>query len=778
MMHDFRLALRAFRSWRVGAAAAIATLAVGIGTTTALFAYLHAGFSTMTPRIEGLDAVGRIYAASRALGVERAPISFDEFRSSLIRASSFESVSAHASRKMTLAVGDRTATVSVGEVSADFFRVLRARPVSGRLFSSADFNEGSPVVVSHRTWRTYIEGRPIANAILTIDGMPRTIVGVLPPEFEFSFIGLDADAWIPMVPRPDGGQARVSVIARLKSDRTWAAASAELAALARPHHPNGLWTWTAISVHDDLHRRTGSVLILLFGPALAVLLIGCTNVGCMLLARGIERDVELSVRSALGATRVRIMRQLIAENLLLAGAGGALGGGVAMILLQLLASNIGSYQPAFAARLADDVALLPVVIGLSSVASVLFGLVPALRLSRRDITTALKGGTRPATASFIGYGLRDLVVFVEVATAVVLVVGVALFLGVYAQMRRIVPLFAADRIVAVAAPAGEAAAVRERVAAVPGVAAATFASALPRERHAAEPAQIAADHRRPINVQIIGAAADLHKTIGLPLVRERSFDPAETAGAHVAIVSESVAKRLSPGVEPVGATVTIARRSGTATYIVIGICGDALRLGTLMTSGFSPGDVYVPFEPSPGSTVTVLARASGDPHALVKPIEAAVRAPGSTVPPHAAVLSDVMTFVPPEGTVVASMLATFPLIALLLASAGIFGVVSQSVAQRTTEFGVRMAVGASPAQVLRMVLLREGKLIGAAIFAGAGVTIGIVRAGFADLLAISGADPRLWIEIAVLCCAFVSAAALLATWRIVRLDPWTVLRRS
>jgi len=313
---------------------------------------------------------------------------------------------------------------------------------------------------------------------------------------------------------------------------------------------------------------------------------------------------------------------------------------------------------------------------------------------------------------------------------------------------------------------------------VPGVAAATFASALPRERHAAEPAQIAADHRRPINVQIIGAAADLHKTIGLPLVRERSFDPAETAGAHVAIVSESVAKRLSPGVEPVGATVTIARRSGTATYIVIGICGDALRLGTLMTSGFSPGDVYVPFEPSPGSTVTVLARASGDPHALVKPIEAAVRAPGSTVPPHAAVLSDVMTFVPPEGTVVASMLATFPLIALLLASAGIFGVVSQSVAQRTTEFGVRMAVGASPAQVLRMVLLREGKLIGAAIFAGAGVTIGIVRAGFADLLAISGADPRLWIEIAVLCCAFVSAAALLATWRIVRLDPWTVLRRS
>ena len=242
-------------------------------------------------------------------------------------------------------------------------------------------------MVSDRLWRTSFGGRALGDAVLMLDGTPRTVVGVLPPEFGFPWLGIDADVWVPMRAGPGAAERRVSVIGRIKSDRTWAAASAELAELARPRNASGAWTWSAIPVQDDVRKKTGLGFALMFGPALIVLLIGCTNVACMLFARGIERDVELSVRSALGATRGRIMRELIAENLVLATAGGTLGCALAIGMLKVIASQMAQFQPATAARLAGDATLLPIAFAFSVVACVLFGTLPAVRLSRRDITS-------------------------------------------------------------------------------------------------------------------------------------------------------------------------------------------------------------------------------------------------------------------------------------------------------------------------------------------------------------------------------------------------------
>ena len=776
MLREIRHAVRSVSRWRSGAVMAALTLAIGIGTATSLYAFLHAVLS-IAPHIEDLSTVGRIYASSPTLGVERAPLSLNDFQLAA-GASSFESVAAYTVDDAVMAMGAQTATVSAGQVSADFFDVLRTRTGAGRLLFSADFREDASVaVVSDRIWRTYFGGRALGDAVLTLEGTPRTVIGVLPPEFGFPFIGIDADMWVPMRAAPGAAQRRVSVIGRIKPDRTWDVASAELAALARPQNANGLWTWNAIPVQDDVRKRTGLGFAFMMGPALVILLIGCTNVACMLFTRGIERDVELSVRSALGATRGRIMRELIAENLVLATGGGTLGCALAIGMVKVIASQMAQFQSAVAARMAGDTTLLPIAFAFSVAACVLFGTLPAVRLSRRDITVSLKGGAAPITARFVGYSARDLVVFVELGLAVVLLVVAAMWLTFFAEMERVTPLFPADQIVAAGVPRQQVGVVVQRVASLPGVAGVAVASNLPGGRSATVVAQVHAEGGRTARAAVVEAGTSFFQTLGLPILRGRSFDAAETnPHAGVVIVSQGAAASLWGAGDPLGARLTITRRTGTTSAIVIGVCGDALNLGSLMRSGFVPADIYVPFDTESTGDALLLSRAVTDAHFLVRPIGEAVRASPSSAVPRVSVIGDKATFVPPESLFLIRLIGGFGLVALLLAASGILGVVSQSVAQRTTEFGVRMAMGASSGQILRMVLVREAKLILIAIGVGAIATIGVTRLAFAELLTISATDPRRWVALIVLCGGFAGVAVALATYRIVRLDPWAVLR--
>jgi putative ABC transport system permease protein len=264
----------------------------------------------------------------------------------------------------------------------------------------------------------------------------------------------------------------------------------------------------------------------------------------------------------------------------------------------------------------------------------------------------------------------------------------------------------------------------------------------------------------------------------LPILRGRTFDAAEVnATANAVIVSAALAADLWPGENPVGNVVHLTTRRGTGVAVVIGVSADALNVGRLAGFGIVSPDVYVPFDPVDGSECVLLARAKGNVHALVRPVEVLLST-GPNGGRRVSVLGDETQFVRDESVFLVRLLGAFGLIALSLAATGVFGVLSQSVSQRTTEFGVRMAIGASSGCVVLMVVMREAKLIVAAIATGAVATVLVTRAVFAELVMVSGVDARLWIAVAVLCGGFAVAAVALATRRIVRLDPWTVLRRA
>jgi putative ABC transport system permease protein len=311
------------------------------------------------------------------------------------------------------------------------------------------------------------------------------------------------------------------------------------------------------------------------------------------------------------------------------------------------------------------------------------------------------------------------------------------------------------------------------------VATVTIASGMPGADRASRAAQVRSESGRTGRAGIVAVDPSFFQTLGIPIVRGRALDRAEAEGhAAVAVVSEAVAALLWPDQNAIGARLTIATRGGTSTAEVVGVSRNSVDAGGLMRTGLLAPDVYVPLDRRDTGAVLLFARTAGDPRLLLKPVSAAAPISFGGHAARAEVLGQAAAFVHPDSIFVVRLFAGFGLIAMLLAGSGIFGVVSQSVAQRTTEFGVRMAMGASSGRVLRMVLAREAKLIAAAVATGTIATVLVTRSAFVEMLVITGTDPSVWIGVSVLCGGIAAAAVAFATYRIVRLDPWVVLRRT
>jgi predicted permease len=787
MLRDFRIAVRTLRSWRLGSVAAVLTLAIGIGTTTSLYALVQLLLASSSTHIEDVERMGRVYASNAAARVDRAPIPLAAFEAVLSKAQSFESIAAWTRADMTVGSGQDGEMVSVTSVSPDYFRVLRARPAAGRLFTREDFDNEAPVaLVSEALWRGRLAKGSLADGVdITLNGIERRVVGVVPAKYDFPFIGIGGDAWVPMSGSDARAAGPVSVIGRLKPERSWGTAAAELSALAPGIERDPTWRWNAIPVQQDSRFRTVSGTTATLMPAVVVLIIGCVNVACMLLARGIERDTELGVRAALGASRGTIFRQLLIEHLVLASLGGIAGAAVAMGLMRLVASSVfAAVKPSIATELAGDPGLLPVAVVSTALACLLFGTIPALRLSRRDVSASLKGVASPSRVRVAGYGGRDLVVFVELGLAVMLVVLTAMYLSIFSALRQTTVPFAADELIAVPVAASDLAVASERVSAVPGVERIAVASAMPGGPRSLS-ARLRARAGRVATGDVTSADGSYFVTIGLPIVRGRGFDRAEAAAnAPVAVVSESAARLLWPDAEAIGQVLEVSARGAAAQVTVVGVSRDAVDRPVL---GLQPGTygrsrwpsavaVYRPLDVV-GSGESALLVRTRHARALRRPVAAAARRSAAVPMPRAVVAGEQIRFVPPEATGIVRLFGGFALVALLLAGSGIFGVISQSVAQRSTEFGVRMALGATRGRVLRMVLKREGKLIAAALFAGSVGTVALATTVFAELVWISAMRPA-WPAILIGSCGAVAAVACaFATYRIVRLDPWVVLRR-
>ena len=773
MFGEFRFAARTLARWRGGAVVAALTLAIGIGATTGLYALVRVMLADL-PGVPALDRVGRVYATSPTLGVERSRVALHEFDSTLSTATSFAAIGAYADEDATLGGGADVRAVVAGYASPAFFAAMAVPPVEGRVFTAAEADSAQPVVVlSHALWRRQFPDGRIANATVVVDGVARTVVGVMPPEFHYGFVGIGADLWVPLSHAGRHVPAIVTVYARLRDGVGWPAAQAELAALSRGRDP---WGWHAIPIQADTRYRAVAAYAFTLGPAVLVLLIACVNVACMLLARGIERDRELSVRRALGATRARVVRLLLTENLVLALASGAIGGGLAVLILRTIASAFAAAQPELASRLSVDMRLLPVALVTSAAACLLFGTLPALRLSKRDIAASLNGVPPAHRIEIAGYGGRDVIVFAEIASAVGLIVWTAMLYTLFAQVQRIGFGFPADHVVAMRVPASGVQDVAARVAAVPGVARTAVSSGM---LGGGSPVKVEAGGGRSTVMSRVPAGEGFLETLGVPLIRGRWFDAEELRSrSAVAILSESGARQLADGGDALGMRVAV---SGRQDVLVIGICRDAVDYGALSRAGaFAPSDVYVP-DVAPGSEAVVLARLSGDPHAALRAIAAAAQLPPGVKAARPVVLSEEMRDrrVGADGSmVVMRILGSFAILTLLLAASGVFAVISQSVAQRTREFGIRMALGARPGRVLGMVLARETKLIAAAMATGVVFTMWLTHAMFAELVRLSAILPSMWIAALALSGGVAAAAVAFATWRIVRLEPSAVLRRT
>jgi predicted permease len=771
MFAEFRFAARALSRWRVGGLAAMLTLSIGIGATTAVYTLTRVMVADFTG-MPDIDRLARVYAASPALGVERAPVALGDADSTLSHLTSFTAIGAYQQETVTIGSGVAERNVTGGYAAPAFFTAMGVSPVAGRLFTPADLDAAHPVaILSEGLWRRDFSGGSLNAATIVVDGVERAIVGVMPRTFSYSFVGVDADVWVPLVRTPRGASAVATVFARLRPSVAWSAAGSELGARGRAP-----WTWRAIPIQDDVRRRATTAYAFTLGPALLLLLIGCVNVACMLMARGIERDAEFSVRRALGATRLRIVRQLFTENALLAAGGGAIGCGLAVAILRVVSSALAAEQPILAERIAAGFDLLPLALVATMASCVLFGTLPAVQLSRRDIAAALNGVPAKYRVHIAGYGARDLVVFFEMGSAVALVIFAAMIFALFGELRGATPLFPAERVVSVDVRSADARTVREQVLAIPGVTGVTIASVMPggtivRSRAA----KIETASGAAALVSRIPADASLFDTLGVPVLRGRSFAPTEVgAAAGVVVLSEGAARAMAPNVDALGMRVRITERT-TATAIVIGVSRDVVNYGALSRAGLVPPEVYVPYEPSAGDAV-LRARVSGDPHALIRAIASAARVPSDVRRPQPRIVSENLKLGNAGGGVVMSMFGMFSLVALLLAASGVFGVISQSVAQRTREFGIRMALGAAPPRVLAMVLVRESKLIVAALATGAAITVGLTYSLFAELAALSVVRPALWFEVTALCGGLAALAVFQATRQILRLAPIIALR--
>jgi putative ABC transport system permease protein len=749
------------------------TLAIGIGTTTGLYALARVLVADL-PGVPDVDRLGRVYASSRVLGVERSLVALNEFDSTLSGARSFSAVGAYAAVDAMLGAGPDVRPVIAGYASPAFFTAIGVPAGEGRLFRSTDVSdERNPVILSDALWRRQFPNGRIGAATILVDGIERTIVGVMPPEFKYDFVGIDADLWVPLGRASMKTPAIVSVYGRLRDGVEWPAAQSELAALSRGQ---GQWAWRAIPIDDDTRYRAMTAYGFTLGPALLVLLIACVNVACLLMARGIARDKELTVRRALGATRARLVRVLLTENAVLALVSGILGGGLAMLMLRVLAARFAAVQPTLASRITTDITLLPIAVVTSTLACLVFGTTPALRLSKRDVAASLNDVPSRHRIQIAGYGARDVIVFAEVAASVGLIVWTAMLYTLFTQIGAVRFAFDAAHVVAMRVPANTAPDVAARVAGIPGVARTTISSGM---LGGGERVTLETDGGRSTVVSRVPVGEGFLDTLGIPLVRGRGFNPSEMTGAAgVAILSESAARQLAPDGNALGMQVRIF---GRTPAIVIGICRDAIDSGALgQAATYAPFELYVPYErPMITNEAVVLARMSTDPHPALRAIAAAAQIPASQKPARAVIVSDdlgrpgdLRTM-----TLVTRILFAFALLTVALAASGVFSVISQSIAQRTREFGIRLAIGATPRRVLGMVVVRETKLIGLGIGVGLVFTMALTRALFIELVRLNVVVPGLWVGSLTLATGVAATALTFATFRIIRLEPAVILRR-
>jgi len=807
LMQDLVYGARLMRRNPVFTAAAVITLALGIGANTAIFGMVHALL------IEPLDFrdpknVAFVRAWLHETGTLRFNLSTREAIALRRQAPALEDVAAYQYRSANLTGGDRPERVQAYRVTANLFDLLGVPPLHGRTFVESEGRPGGgdAAVLSHGLWRRRFAADPsVVGRDVQVDGRRITIVGVMPPEFEFPVFNFKGELWMPLPLDEDAivsGRAPSSsatVVARVRAGVGYEAAQAQVDAVMRrleDQHPEtnrgrGARLAEIGSVDDEIAGPAMMVVMLAVG---VVLILACANVANLLLARGVARGREIAVRAALGAGRARIVRQLLAESLLLSLVGGAAGAAVAYVALNALRTALPEVVQTTQPNL-DALGLNPVTLGftlaVSVAAAVVFGLVPACRAAGPSTQAGLREGAG-AGGSRATRRLRSALVIGEVTLATALLILGGLFVRTYQQHQRIDPGFDAHRVLTLAislpedryatpesrAQFFETAAAR--VASLGGIESAGFVNVLPfstynRAGGFTIEGQPAEPGREPV-AGFRSATTGYFTAMRIPLRAGRAFEARDGArGAPVAIVNEAFVRAHVAGRDPLGARIRLGgARSPAAGRTIVGVVGDVRH--EALTAGAEP-EIYVPMAQSPTPMMMLAARTAGDPEGYA----AAVRTEIQEIDPAQPVfhVKSAETLVGESlflQIAAAAMMSLFSALALALAAVGVYGVIAYGVSQQRREFGVRLALGARPRDILRLVLRGGLRLVAAGILAGAALAFVASRLIGGLLYGVGPGDPATYTLVAVLLGLVGAAACGIPAWRAGRTEPVSVLR--
>ncbi len=808
LISDLRYSVRSLLKSPGLTVAAILSLGLGIGANTTIFTWVQAVLFRPIP-IAADPGTIRIAAMENREGDSRS-WSYPNYQDFRDRATLVDVV-AQDDQTLSIAVDDSAERTWGALVSGNYFQVMGLRPAAGRLFTPQD--DGTPgghpvVVISHAYWQRRFSGDPaIVGKPVTINNTPMTIVGVAPAGFIGSFLGVSSAAWVPMAMQREmmgadrlqqRGNGWMQSLVRLKPgvSQQQAAAEAEsiMSQLAREHPEINdgrrlriVQTWEAPFGAATVLTPILAVLSVLVA---LVLVIACANVANLLLSKAVSRRREVAVRLSLGASRTRLVRQLLTESLLLAAVAGSAGVLMAYWTMDLIMTFVPPVDMPIDLGLRMDGLTLLFAVGVSMITGVLFGLAPALQASSPQTINALKEEGRSGSGGRTTGRLRNALVVSQVAVCLVLLVGATLFLRSFIAAQSLSPGFDADRLVTASMdmfPSGYTGArnkefqrrTLDAVRALPGVESAAFGSRIPLGFGGNNSTTVAVDGYVPreneeIVINYSTVSPRYFETMGIPIRAGREFTDADTLEApRTVVINEAMARRYWKDGSALGTVV----RFGTSAAEVVGIVADT-KYASINERPLP--QLFLSLARSEMSTLRLFVRTGGDPGPLVADVRNAIRALDPNLPIYdARTVTEHMQVAVFAQRMAANLLGAMGVLALLLAAIGLYGVMAYAVSQRMQEMGIRLALGASPSSLLSMIvgqgmkLTTVGLVIGLTLALAAFGSIGAVRT---LLPGISPLDPITFIAVP----AVLAVIAFLATWiparRAGRVDPLVALR--
>jgi putative ABC transport system permease protein len=798
LIKDLRYGIRSFLKRPGFLVIAVSTLALGIGATTAMFTVVNSVLLRPLQFPEP-ERIVLFEGVNPRQGITLSNMSVPDITDWQKQSQSFEQIAGFITGGIFLSTGDETERVRATAVTAEFFPIFRTNPIGGRVVQPADTQLGSEpvVVIGHALWQKRFGGTTdVVNSKVMLNGKSATIIGIMPAGFTYP---ADSEIWgaLPFdIANEPRDNRYISVVTRLKPDVSMSQAQAEMETinqrLAQNYtETNTGWSVRLIELRERLVGDVRTSLLILLGAVAFVLLIACANVANLLLARAAYRQKEIAVRTALGASRLRVVRQLLTESVLLSLVSGLLGLGLSLWLIKLLIA----ISPANSPRMDEigiDLRVFGFTLGVTVLAGLLFGLFPALQTSRPNLNEMLKDSGHRGSESGGRNRIGSLLIVSEIALSFVLLAGAGLLIKSFLHLREINPGFNANNVLAIrlTLPPGKYERGEPRaqiykqlidsVKATPGVQSAGAVLSLPLGGDAFNVWRGVIREGRPLtldeqtNAQHLAVTPDYFQALQIPLKAGRTFtDQDNSQSTKVVIINETLARYLWPGESPVGKRF-VSWRDEKFPREVVGVVGDTKQ----SLDKEAGNQMYVPYAQDPTwSSLSLVVRTSGEPTAMAGSVREAIRAVDKAVPNYSLrTMNDVVSTSAAPRRLPMLLLSSFAGVAMLLAMLGIYGVTSYYVTQRTHEIGVRMALGAQIGDVLKLVLRR------AMLLAVAGIGIGIIGAVAVTrylatlLFGVKPVDVITFLGVALVLAAVVLVACLVPARRAAKIDPLEALR--